>query len=48
MGGHAEMDDLPSSVADHKPGVQQVKSNRRDDDEVHRRDAVALVHGYRV
>ena len=43
MGGHAKMDDLPSSVTDHEPGVQQVKSNRRDDDEIHRGDAVPVI-----
>ena len=43
MGGHAEVDDLPSSVADHKPDVQQVEPNGGDDDEVHRGDAVLVI-----
>jgi len=43
MGGHAKVDDLPSSVADHKPDVQQVEPNGGDDDGVHRGDAVTVI-----
>jgi hypothetical protein len=43
MGGHAKVDDFPSSVADHEPGVQQAEPNSGDDDEVHRGDAVFVI-----
>jgi hypothetical protein len=43
MRGHTKVDDLPSSVADHKPGVQQSEPGGRDDQEVHCGDAVAVV-----
>jgi hypothetical protein len=37
------MDDLPASVADHKPCVQQPEPNGGDDQEVHRGDAVPVI-----
>ena len=43
MGGHAKVDDLPSSVADHKPDVQQAEPNGGNDDEIHRSDAVSVI-----
>jgi hypothetical protein len=43
MGGDPEVEDLPSSVADHKPDVQQAEPNGGDDDEVHRGDAVFVI-----
>ena len=48
MGGDAKVKDFPSSVADHGPGVQSLKPNGGDDDEVHRGDAVlGRVEGWR-
>ena len=43
MGGHTKMEDLPSSVTDHEPGVQQAESNGGDNDEVHGRDVVLVI-----
>jgi hypothetical protein len=43
MRGDSEVDDLPSSVADHKPSVQQSEPNGGDDQEVHRSDAVLVI-----
>ncbi len=43
MRGDAEVDDLSSSVTDHKPGVQQSEPNGGDEQEVHRGDAVAVI-----
>jgi len=43
MGSHAKVDNFPSSVVDHKPGIQEAELNGRDDDEVHRGDAVLVI-----
>jgi hypothetical protein len=43
MGGHAKVNDLPSSVTDHEPGVQLAEPDGGDDDEVHRGDAVLVI-----
>ena len=43
MLGDAEVDDLSSSVADHKPGVQQSEPSGGDDQEIHCGDAVPVI-----
>ena len=43
MGGHAELNDFSSSMADHEPGLQQVEPNGGDDEKIHRGDTVAVV-----
>ncbi len=43
MRGDPEVDDLPSPVTDHKPGIQQSEPNGRDDQRVHRSDAVLVI-----
>ena len=43
MRGHAEMDDLSSSVTDHKPGVQESEPSGRNDQEIHRGDVVPVI-----
>jgi hypothetical protein len=43
MLGDPEVDDLPSSVADHKPGVQQAEPSGGDDREVHCDDALPVI-----
>ena len=43
MGGHTKVDDLPSSVADHKPGVQQSELDGRDHKKVHRGDTMPVI-----
>ncbi len=43
MCGDPEVDDLSSSVADDKPDVQQPEPSGRDDQEVHRGDAVPVI-----
>ena len=48
MGGHAKVNDLPSSVTDHEPGVQQAEPDGGEDDEVHRGDAVFVVSEKRL
>ena len=37
------MNDWPTSVADHEPGVQQSEPDRGNDQEVHRDDAMAVI-----
>jgi len=43
MIGHAKVDDLSSSMADHKPGVQQSEPDGRDNQEIHCSDAVLVI-----
>ena len=40
---HVEVHDLPASVPDHEQNVQQAERGRADDEEVHRRDDLAVV-----
>ena len=37
------MENFPSSMTDHKPGIQQTKLNGGDHQEVHRRDAMLMI-----
>jgi hypothetical protein len=43
MRGDPEVDDLSSSVTDDEPGVQQSEPSGRDDQEVHRGDAMPVI-----
>ncbi len=43
MGGDSEVENLPSSVADHEPDVKQMKLNGGDDYEVHCGDPVFVI-----
>ena len=43
VGGNPNVQNFPSSVTDHEPCVQKSESNGRDDQKVHRRDAVFVI-----
>ena len=43
MFGDAEINDLPTTVADHEPRVQELEPSGGDDQEVHRGDTMLVV-----